>query len=465
MRRSGPLALLLLSTPALANGVSVQNFTPTASPNYLFSESGGPPELPVAANPDSYRRYTLGFNYNYLNAPLVELNAAGTERTDTLVQSIQTLNVLAGIEWNGRISINADLPLNIVQLPGTANKFTAGDIRLFPKIYMSDPGDAVQVALIPEVRFNTGDPALFSSEDGTSAGISLAFERDFGPIAGAVNVGYRYSPYAQFEDLDYRHRLPVTLSLSIPFTRQLKLNVEGAAQVIVPFNQNENPSEGYAGLNFQATREVALMGGAAVGSFNKTSGSDYRVLAGLRFSPVSSDPLPVKQNAGIAPPPQPVLAPEPAPTAPIVVEKVVVKEAPPRTIIKLVPSPARVVFTDREIQVRDEVIFEHNSDRLARPSKVLLREVATVIKQNTQRFKKIRIEGHTNEIGGDRYNLKLSQKRAAAVRKFLIARGVPAKKLAAVGYGKREPKVTSASGYSRETRLVLNRRVKFAVVQ
>jgi outer membrane protein OmpA-like peptidoglycan-associated protein len=464
MRRSTlalPLALGLLASQALANGVNIQNFTPSAGSDFVFSETGGPGELPPGANPDSYRRYYLGFNYNYLNSPLVELNAAGTQRTGTIVDSIQTFNVLAGIEWDGRFQLNVDLPLNLVGMPGSSGQFTAGDIRFFPKIYLNDRGDPVQFAFVPELRLPTGDPTLFASEDGVSYGLSLAIERDFGPLAAAVNFGYRYSPYAQFEDLDYRNRLPMSLSLGVPVTRELSFNAEAAAQVIVPFNKTQNPSELYGGLNYHATREVSLMAGAAVGSFNQTSSSDYRVVTGLRFSPVSSDPLPQPkpvQNAGIAP------APEPVPTAPMVVEKVVVKEAEPRTIVKLVPTPARVVYTEREIKVRDEIIFEHNSDKLAKPSKELLREVATVIKQNQGRFKKIRIEGHTNELGTDAYNLKLSQRRALAVKKYLTQLGVPTKKLASIGFGKRQPRVTSTSGYLRDTRLVLNRRVEFKVL-
>jgi outer membrane protein OmpA-like peptidoglycan-associated protein len=457
------LLLPLVATEALANGVNVQTFTPAASSDFMYSESGSPGDLPIGANPDSYRRYYLGFNYNYLNSPLVELSQDGTTRTATLVDNMQTFDVLAGIEWNGRISLNADLPLDLVGVPGSANQFAAGDIRLFPKIYLNDRGDLVQFALIPEVRLQTGDPTLFTSEDGTSYGISLAVERDFGPLVAAANFGYRYSPFATFEDLDYRNRLPMTLSLGIPLTPKLAVDLEGAAQVLVPFNKTQNPSELYAGLNYHATHEVAILGGAAVGSFDATASSDFRVVAGLRFSPVTSDPLPQLkpvQDAGIAPPPQPAPA-----TAPIIVEKVVMRDPEPRTIVKLVPTPARVVFTDREIKVRDEVLFENNSDQLAKPSKQLLREVAVVIKQNLGRFKKIRIEGHTNEIGGDSYNLKLSQRRALAVKRYLSSLGVPMKKLVSVGFGKREPKVKSTDGFSRQTRLVLNRRVKFAVIE
>jgi outer membrane protein OmpA-like peptidoglycan-associated protein len=298
---------------------------------------------------------------------------------------------------------------------------------------------------------NSGDPTLFSGEDGVGGGIQMAIEKDFGPIAGAINFGYRYSPYAQFDDLDLRHRLPVSLSLSIPTSQTFAFNVEAAAQPSIPFDKSQNPSELYGGVNYRATREVAVTGGAAVGSFNNYSSGDYRVVLGLRFAPVSSDPLPKPvQAAGRAP------APAPQPTAPIVVEK---------TIVKLVPTPERVVFTDREIQMRDEIIFEHNSAILAKPSKELLKEVAAVIKRNEKRFRKILVEGHANELGNDKYNLRLSRQRAQSVKAYLATLGVPASKLGAVGYGKRKPWVTETSGYKRDTRLVLNRRVKFTVVQ
>jgi outer membrane protein OmpA-like peptidoglycan-associated protein len=447
----GPLAAAsLLPALALANGVNVQTFTPNSGMGYVLSETGGPERIGPDVNPDSYRRYFLGFNYNFLNTPLVELDESGLERTDTLIDSIQTFNLMAGIEWDGRFSLNADLPVSLVGMPGTSQQFAAGDIRIFPKLYMSDPGDVFQFALIPEMRINSGDPALFTSEDGISWGVSMAIERDFGPLAMAINFGYRNSPYATFEDLDYRHRIPVSLSLNVPMSPEWAFNGEAAAQPVVPFSNDQNPSELYAGLNYRPSREVAIMGGAALGSFNRVSSGDFRAVVGLRFSPIQSDPLPKVETAQAAPP------------QPKIIEKIVYRQSAP--IVKLVPTPARVVFTPREIEVKEEVLFINNSDRLTAHAKGLLKEVASVMKENRKRFRKIRIEGHTNEVGADGYNLELSKRRATAVKKYLSSQGIESAKLDAVGFGKRKPKVTAASGVSKDMRLVLNRRVQFKVV-
>jgi len=52
---------------------------------------------------------------------------------------------------------------------------------------------------------------------------------------------------------------------------------------------------------------------------------------------------------------------------------------------------------------------------------------------------RIRIEGHTDSRGGEDYNLRLSQDRAASVRAYLIDRGVAPKRLHSVGFGETRP--------------------------
>src|SRR4029077_12954073 len=52
---------------------------------------------------------------------------------------------------------------------------------------------------------------------------------------------------------------------------------------------------------------------------------------------------------------------------------------------------------------------------------------------------KIQLEGHTDSVGTDEYNQKLSQDRAAAVRDYLVGQGVPGNPVAATGLGKSQP--------------------------
>jgi outer membrane protein OmpA-like peptidoglycan-associated protein len=72
---------------------------------------------------------------------------------------------------------------------------------------------------------------------------------------------------------------------------------------------------------------------------------------------------------------------------------------------------------------------------------------------------KIQLEGHTDSIGSDEYNMKLSQQRADAVRDYLAGQGVPASTLTAAGLGKSDPVASNDTAPGRQR----NRRVEMVV--
>jgi len=67
------------------------------------------------------------------------------------------------------------------------------------------------------------------------------------------------------------------------------------------------------------------------------------------------------------------------------------------------------------------------------------------------------IAGHTDSKGADNYNLRLSYERAAAARKYLLGKGIPADRIEARGYGETKPIATNATAAGQ----ALNRRVDF----
>ncbi|MGA2738805.1 MAG: OmpA family protein [Bryobacteraceae bacterium] len=72
---------------------------------------------------------------------------------------------------------------------------------------------------------------------------------------------------------------------------------------------------------------------------------------------------------------------------------------------------------------------------------------------------KLQLEGHTDSVGSDDYNLKLSQERADAVRDFLSEQGVPVANISSVGLGKSDPVASNDSAAGRQQ----NRRVELVV--
>jgi OOP family OmpA-OmpF porin len=71
----------------------------------------------------------------------------------------------------------------------------------------------------------------------------------------------------------------------------------------------------------------------------------------------------------------------------------------------------------------------------------------------------VEIQGHTDQIGSDKYNDELSMRRAEAVKKYMIAKGVEASRLTTSGKGKRELLFNESDPVSR----FYNRRVEFHV--
>ena len=73
----------------------------------------------------------------------------------------------------------------------------------------------------------------------------------------------------------------------------------------------------------------------------------------------------------------------------------------------------------------------------------------------------IEIQGHTDERGSDAYNLNLSKRRAASVRRYLEGKGVSKSRLQSEGYGERKPlnKAHNAKAWAE------NRRVEFLIIK
>jgi outer membrane protein OmpA-like peptidoglycan-associated protein len=72
---------------------------------------------------------------------------------------------------------------------------------------------------------------------------------------------------------------------------------------------------------------------------------------------------------------------------------------------------------------------------------------------------KIQVEGHTDSVGSDEYNMKLSQQRADSVRDYLVAQGVPAGMVTAKGFGESQPVASNDTAAGRQQ----NRRVELVV--
>lgn len=111
-----------------------------------------------------------------------------------------------------------------------------------------------------------------------------------------------------------------------------------------------------------------------------------------------------------------------------------------------------------ESVVLKNIFFETGSADLKKESTVELNKLVSLLKENQNL--KIEISGHTDNVGGEKENLALSENRAKAVYDFLVNAGIAATKLSYKGYGETRPISLNDTEEGRAT----NRRTEFTVI-
>jgi outer membrane protein OmpA-like peptidoglycan-associated protein len=86
-----------------------------------------------------------------------------------------------------------------------------------------------------------------------------------------------------------------------------------------------------------------------------------------------------------------------------------------------------------------DVLFEFNRYNLTSDARAKVRDIAEVLNGPKVQNRKVSVEGHTDSIGSQDYNLRLSQRRAEAVTHGLESDGVSANRLQTRGFGKKYP--------------------------
>ena len=142
-----------------------------------------------------------------------------------------------------------------------------------------------------------------------------------------------------------------------------------------------------------------------------------------------------------APPPPPAApAPKPAPAA-----------AP-------APKPAPPAVVAQKVTFAADAFFDFNKAVLKPEAKAKLDDLTGKLKGIT--LEVIIAVGHTDAIGGDPYNQKLSVRRAEAVKAYLVTKGIEPNRIYTEGKGKKQPVADNKTAEGRAK----NRRVEIEVV-
>ncbi|MBI5471983.1 MAG: OmpA family protein [Ignavibacteriae bacterium] len=121
------------------------------------------------------------------------------------------------------------------------------------------------------------------------------------------------------------------------------------------------------------------------------------------------------------------------------------------------PKDDIMVLEKGKTVVLEGVNFEFNSAKLTEDSTPILERAYEALVANPD--VNVEIQGHTDAIGSDAYNMRLSRRRAESVRNWLVQRGIKSERMTTVGKGEREPVASNETVTGR----ALNRRIEFHV--
>lgn len=169
------------------------------------------------------------------------------------------------------------------------------------------------------------------------------------------------------------------------------------------------------------------------------------------------DPDLVPKPAAPAPrPAAPVAPPPPAPRA-----KPAPAPAPAKPVAK--PAPKRC---DATVTLQSDELFAFGKAALTNAAKARLDKDVIGRIGTCATLEAVIVEGHTDRLGSQQYNQKLSERRANAVKTYLVSKGVPASKVETLGMGKTVPAKFCPDSKSRKELIAClapNRRVSVSI--
>ena len=419
--------LLLAPSPAKASEANAQRFNPAIDTSKYFSI--------YSSQTMQQWQWGTGAFFNYAYRP-VEFGVAGT-RIAGIIDHLVMVDLWGTLGVTDWMQIGIDMPIALYEVffnpnlpPGTAAKQTLtrlGDLRLEAKFRLiNDFRHPVGLAIRPFVTFPTGDGTKLVGTDSVTGGASVIFDVGIKEtVFFSWNLGY------QIKGGSIPGNLNVTQDDSFLYGMGINWNalewmdvvaeIFGEALVKDMFGtEAESPLEALGGFRFYPTEALRISAGAGAGITFGYGSPDFRGLLEVSY---------IKPRVVDLPPPPP-------------------------------PPPPPVVITERKLHITEKIHFEFDKARIRPISFHILDAVVDVLKRHPE-IQKVQVEGHTDAVGSDEYNMRLSQRRAESVVAYLVAHGISKDRLVAKGMGETKPIDTNDTPLGRAR----NRRTEFMILQ
>ncbi|HET7502419.1 MAG TPA: OmpA family protein [Kofleriaceae bacterium] len=481
MGTSRRIALIWLTAAlgtARADGLDGERFVPSVGAEGTFVDEH--PSVP------SHLGWSLGLFLNFADDQVVLRDDAGNVASRPLATALTT-DLTASLGLFGWSELGIGLPLHLIYDGDTFAAGTArldaspgiGDLRLVPKFALLRRGGLSQhllLGLAVPISFPTGDDEAVRGAGGFAVQPELLFAFHTGKLGLGFDLGYRWRSHHP-DDLPWGDEVTIDPWLSYAITRALTVRVEAFAETTVDASVSgaDSPFELLAGIDY-AIGNWDFYAGASRGITDGIGDPVLRLIGGVRyrhdsprhegFEDTDHDGIPDKddrcrneaededgfEDADGCPDPDNDEdgIPDGQDECPELAGDRAHDGCPAKTYVKI---------ENGKVYIFGKVQFNSNSAHIDRRSEPLLDQISQALNANPG-VGKVLIEGHTDNVGDARFNQRLSQERAEAVREALIQRGVDGDRLTTRGFGETHPLAPNKSPAGRAK----NRRVEFIIL-
>jgi outer membrane protein OmpA-like peptidoglycan-associated protein len=431
---AGAVLAVLLAVPLVLPRTAWGRAT-SANANTFFPAIDDSPYLTIYGSQTLQQwQFRTGAYFNYANDPL-EVGLASVTRFG-VIDHLLMGDFFGSLGFTDWFEMGLDVPVALFEkfnniATGTSETtLRMSDVRLEGKFRLLDiDRHHIGIAILPYITFPTGSGSRFVGNNSFAGGVKGILDAKLGDrVQVGLNLGYMARDRVVILNTEVDDMFTYGLGVSVRTIKNwmdVMAEVYGSTNVTNFFGREaEMPLEVDAGMRFNLPKPEGLQitAGGGVGLTFGYGTPDFRAILGISYLKPRRVELP-------PPPPPPV-------------EEAEVKR-----------TPERIVITKK-------IHFEFDKAVIRPISFRILDAVVDIMKQNPD-IRKVRVEGHCDAKGSDAYNIKLSQRRSNAVRDYLIAHGVEADRLVAVGYGESRPVADNGTAEGRAR----NRRVEFTILE
>lgn len=386
----------------------------------------------------SSNKFLLKASYDYAN----DILTGTTTQNPTsfpFVNDIQTLTVGGGILIHPRIWIGMNAPLHYVRLSKSyvANQFDPqtwkfGDLSLYSKFRVTNEDSPINVAFSPHVILPTGSDKYFASDDSYGMGGNILLDTSIQKWKFFTHAGMTYASNSQFLSINRRKTFNYGFGTFYEINNQFGINGEWIQGMALPHPiKGQSPTQINLGLRYNAGIAKIFVGGG-VHRIKFTSNSHpLSLYAGVKF-PFGAKKINTSTQTS-----------EPDQSNQIQEET--------QTNLHLKNAIESISGS--------VVYFGNNQSSIKNEYNETLNTITSHLQSNQGQIKYVLIKGYCDPRGDAKYNQWLSEKRAKAVKKYLVKQGINEELILTNGFGSTNAKGTSPKDYPKL------RRVEFEVIK